>query len=162
MKRLISNFQNAVHPGEYLCIDDSLLAFKGKLSFKQFNPMKRARFGIKTFVLADCMTNFVLDLLPYQGKSTLLENRTLITELGFGGVVVLTLLKNVLNKFHRVVVDNWFNGPNLAIHLLRAGTYVLGTVQKRRKYMPKTENMTRRLAKGNITTASTGSILVER
>lgn len=65
---LMSKFKNFVIPGEYLYIDESLMPFKGRLSFKQYVPSKRARFGVKFYILVDCATKAVLALLPYQGK----------------------------------------------------------------------------------------------
>ncbi|XP_035712696.1 piggyBac transposable element-derived protein 4-like [Folsomia candida] len=68
---LMSKFKNFVIPGEYLYIDESLMPFKGRLSFKQYVPSKRARFGVKFYILVDCATKAVLALLPYQGKKTI-------------------------------------------------------------------------------------------
>ena len=47
LSQLLSNFSNAVKPGRDLCIDESLVKFKGRLSFKMYIPSKRSRFGIK-------------------------------------------------------------------------------------------------------------------
>jgi hypothetical protein len=62
---IIQNFTAAIVLGEFLCIDETLLAFKGRLSFLQYNPKKRVRFGIKQFILCDCSLQFVVDILPY-------------------------------------------------------------------------------------------------
>lgn len=155
---LVNNIRSAVIPAEYLCLDESLLGFKGRLSFKQFNPMKRARFGILFYILCDCKTGMILDILPYQGKSTNLP-RFYVDELQRGGATVASLMEPYLNKNHKLIADNFFNSPKLANHLLNNGTYLLGTVQKRRKDMPK---MVGKLKKGEITTYSNGRILVER
>lgn len=56
-KSFFRNFR----PFRKLCIDESLLLFKGQLGFKQFIPSKRSRFGIKTYLLCDCETGYVLD-----------------------------------------------------------------------------------------------------
>ena len=54
-------------PGRDLCVDESLVLFKGRLAFKQFIRTKRARFGIKLFEL--CTSNgIILDFLVYHGK----------------------------------------------------------------------------------------------
>lgn len=44
------SFSRCFYPFRNLCIDESLMLFKGRLSFKQFIPAKRNRFGIKSFV----------------------------------------------------------------------------------------------------------------
>ncbi|OXA60346.1 PiggyBac transposable element-derived protein 4 [Folsomia candida] len=159
MHDILGNFSSAILPGKNICIDETLLAYKGRLSFRQYNPKKRGRFGIKMFVLCDCALKFVLNILPYQGKSTPLADRTWVKDLGFGGATVLTLLQGYLNKAHRVVLDNWFLGPKLAKIMLAEKTYVLGTVQRRRKGMPK---MRGKLAKGRVETYCDDEILIER
>lgn len=159
MKKLTDKFKNAIKPGAFLTIDESLLSFKGRLSFKQFNKDKRARFGIKFFILCDALSRFVLKILPYQGATTEIENRGWIAEVGYGGAAVLTLLRGYLQKFHRVTLDNWFVSPTLALKLKALGTYLLGTAQKRRKRMPK---MVGKLRKGEVETYSSDDILVER
>jgi hypothetical protein len=159
MTKIISNFQTAINPRMYLCIDETLLKFYGRLSFRQYNPKKRSRFGIKMFILCDCALKFVWDILPYQGKSTQIADRSLIQSLGFGGAAVMTLMQGLLGKAHRVVVDNWFLGPKLAMQLKNLGTYVLGTVQKRRKGMPKLRG---KLKKWQIDTYTDDHILIER
>ncbi|XP_035707126.1 piggyBac transposable element-derived protein 4 [Folsomia candida] len=159
MKDILANFSSAVIPGKNICIDETLLAYKGRLSFRQYNPKKRGRFGIKMFVLCDCALKFVLNILPYQGKSTPLADRSWLKDLGFGGATVLTLLQGYLNKAYHVVVDNWFLGPKLAKIMLAEKTYVLGTVQRRRKGMPK---MRGKLPKGHVQTFCDDEILVER
>jgi len=159
MPELFANFKNAVNPGEFLSLDESLLSFKGRLSIKQYNPKKRARFGLKMFFLLDSVTDFALGILPYQGKATKILRPEWITEMGFGGAAVMTMLDQYTHRFHRVVVDNWFLSPTLATELKDLSTYVLGTVQKRRRNMPI---MGGKLNLGEVEIRSNGEILVER
>jgi len=70
MEVLFRDFRRVVGPGEFLTLDESILLFKGRLGIKQYNPKKRARFGIKLFFLLDAATKYVLRVLPYQGKAT--------------------------------------------------------------------------------------------
>ena len=46
-----------------------MVKWKGRLSFKQFIPSKRHRFGIKFLVLCDVQTGYVQDIIVYTGKS---------------------------------------------------------------------------------------------
>lgn len=124
--------------------------------------MKRARFGVKLFKLADYATKLIVDILHYQVASTKMKYGHLKKELGFGGAAVLSMLEPYFDKGHRVVVDNYFNSPKLARYLITKKTYVLGTVQKRRKGMPKNQRMSRKIKKGEVEVFSDGSILVER
>ena len=54
-------------PGKSLSLDESLVLFKGRLSFKQYINTKRARFGIKLYQL--CTFNgILLDFIVYHGN----------------------------------------------------------------------------------------------
>jgi len=52
-----------------LCVDEWLVLFKGRLSFRQFIRTKHARFGIKIFQLCTSI-GVLLDFLVYHGNST--------------------------------------------------------------------------------------------
>ena len=46
---LNDKFTNLYTPKSSICIDESLMKYKGRLSFVQFIASKRARFGIKYY-----------------------------------------------------------------------------------------------------------------
>jgi hypothetical protein len=46
---LLEKFQNNVTPKEAVCIDETLVPFRGRLSFRQFIKNKRHKFGIKLY-----------------------------------------------------------------------------------------------------------------
>ena len=54
--------------GKDVCIDESLLLWKGRLKWKRYIPLKRGRFGIESFILAE--SGYVWDLLVYTGRQT--------------------------------------------------------------------------------------------
>lgn len=90
MEKLLINFKIAINLGKYQFIDESLVTFKGRLAFKQYNGKKRARLGVKLFDMVETDTQFVVDILPYQGKATAIADPTLIGDFGFGGTAVMT------------------------------------------------------------------------
>lgn len=47
--KLLEKFKSVYLPEQEVCIDESLLGYKGMLGWKQYIPTKRARFGIKMF-----------------------------------------------------------------------------------------------------------------
>jgi hypothetical protein len=49
---LVEKFQNNVIPKEAVCIDETLVPFRGRLSFRQFIKNKRHKFGIKLYRVA--------------------------------------------------------------------------------------------------------------
>lgn len=131
---LTSSFRRIFVPYRDLCVDESLMKWKGRLAFRQFIPSKRHRFGIKFFVLCDVLTGYVEDMIIYTGSSTDIQH---YPGLGISGSVVMTLLAPYLSKCHVLYVDNWYSSPILFQHLLSLGTGACGTVRGHRKGMPK-------------------------
>ena len=96
-------FRNCMNPTQNLCIDESLLLWKGRLGFKQYMLSKRHRFGIKLFQLVDCETNSSLTSSFIQDQ---LHSVKVTSELGLSGSVVMELMQRYLNKEHHLYVDN--------------------------------------------------------
>ncbi|XP_043485876.1 piggyBac transposable element-derived protein 4-like [Polistes fuscatus] len=110
---LNQKFQEIYTMQENITIDESLIKFKGRLSYKQYNPSERARFGIKVYKLCESSS----------------ENAS--------ETVVKELSKPILHKGHTLYLDNWYSSPNLFVTLLNSKTNVIGTVRANRKNMPK-------------------------
>ena len=55
----VSRFQNLFTSDRDISIDKSLSLWKGRLSWKQYIPRKRSRFGLKSFVICDAKTGCV-------------------------------------------------------------------------------------------------------
>jgi len=130
-------------PGRYLCVDESLSLFKGRLAFKQYIRTKLARFRIKLFEL--CTDNrILLDFLVYHGKML----QELVTIAGQDMLtsekIQITLMEKFLNKGHRLFLDNYYNSPKLVQYLLECGTKVVGTVR------PNRQNFCQELAAANL------------
>ncbi|KAJ8369594.1 hypothetical protein SKAU_G00096220 [Synaphobranchus kaupii] len=111
-------FKRSFIPYKDLCVDESMMLWKGRLGFQQYIPIKRQRFGVKFFVLCDVVTEYVQDMVIYTGATTATES----TEgLGVSGSVVMTLLAPHLGKGHILYVDNWYSSPMLFQNLLHQG-----------------------------------------
>lgn len=85
---LRNSFSKSFYPYEYLCIDESLLLYKGRLFFKQYIPTKRSRFDIKSFVICDCKTGYILDFIIYSGKNNYVTEE--VPSIGQSGNITLT------------------------------------------------------------------------
>ncbi|KAL2719264.1 piggyBac transposable element-derived protein 4-like isoform X1 [Vespula squamosa] len=153
VEMLRKSFNNAFQPYQRLCIDESLL-YKGRLSFKQYIPSKRSRFGIKSFLFCDCKTGYIQNIIIYCGASI-----TVATEyqyIGMPGNIVMSLLQPFLNKGHTTYPDNWFSSPILFNLLHKKSMNACGTVQRRWKEMPK---ITDKLKKGEAVFRSSENLL---
>ncbi|XP_069166168.1 piggyBac transposable element-derived protein 4-like [Procambarus clarkii] len=130
---LQGKFRDYFVPGQNVIIDESPELFKGRLAFKQYIPSKRHRFGLKFFVLCDCETGIVLDMILYSDTDVDIPAQD---EHGFSGSVVKTLMELLLSKGHILFTDNYYTCPLLTRSLLAHNTGVFGTVKLLRKEMP--------------------------
>ena len=90
-----------------------MIAFKGRLKFKQYIPSKRNRFGIKLFFICDCSTGFILNFIVYTGSAT---ERVRTSGLDIPGSIVMLLLEKYLDKGH---INGWprLNGLLSILHI---------------------------------------------
>lgn len=126
-----SKFSEVLTPEKNLCIDESLLLWKGRLRFKQYIPLKRNRFGMKLFMIVDCKTGFVLGFVVYTGADTNYQK----FDLGVTGDIVAHFLQPYFHKGHVIYIDNWYTSPTLAEFLHDRDTGMCGTVKANRKGM---------------------------
>jgi hypothetical protein len=139
-------------PFQDLVIVESMVLFKGRLMFKQYIETKIHKFGIKLYMLCDCETGFVLDLIVYTGAQTEMES---VPELGVSGGIVATLMKPYLNKGHSYA-DNYYTSPTLSASLFDCKTNSCGTVRLNRKCMPV---LRRKLTRGRTESLASQEML---
>lgn len=129
---LVGKFQQVYIPDENISIDESLMLWKGRLIFKQYIPSKRARYGIKLFLLCESSTGYVWCFFVYTGKDTELQG-----EGPCGQRVVMTLLEKLKDKGYKLFLDRWFTSISLAEELMKVKTNVAGTIKRKSKNLPK-------------------------
>ena len=66
---LLDNFQGVLEPGENIVVDESLVAYRGRLAFKQYIPGKKHKYGIKLFKLCT-PDGYTLKIIVYTGKNS--------------------------------------------------------------------------------------------
>lgn len=129
---LKAKFAQWYYPRKCLSIDEAMIGFNGRLSFKQYIPSKPTKWGIKVWEICESKTGFCLDFDVYTGK-----NREFQSRFGVGFDVVSKLSSRFLNKFHCMYFDRFFTGVDIIEYLLRNNTYACGTVRSNRKGLPK-------------------------
>ena len=131
-----NKFTSAYQPTQDIAIDESLMKFHDRLHFKQFNPTKRARFGIKVYKLcqsAGSGTGYIWNFKIYTGEDNTNDDPA-------GTKVVLGMIDSLLDKGYNVYLDNWYSSPDLYIRLLNRSTNSCGTVRLNRRNMPAVPN----------------------
>ncbi|GFS30548.1 piggyBac transposable element-derived protein 4 [Trichonephila inaurata madagascariensis] len=152
-------FSEVYTPEQDIGIDESLLLYKGRLSWTQYLPLKRARFGIKLFMLCESHSGYVWSIIIYVGKGTDVSEEN--KECSFFTQVVLTLSKPLLNKGYCLTMDNYYNSPDLGEMLLKSKTDFFGTLRPNRKDLPK-ELKTEKLKKGDLLAYQRGKMMTRR
>ena len=80
---LEQRFQAAYIPGKNISVDKGLVKFNGRLSFKQYMPIKPDKFGIQVWLLADAdMYYVVVSNLPRQKQ----DEQRLVYREGLGSL----------------------------------------------------------------------------
>ncbi|XP_018578612.1 piggyBac transposable element-derived protein 4-like, partial [Anoplophora glabripennis] len=130
-------------PDKSLCIDESMVLWRGRLFFRQYIKNKKHKYGVKFYEL--CESNgMVLRIKIYCGKSET------STEMGHASDVVFELMEDYLDKGHMLFTDNFYNSVPLTKALTARKTYVCGTLRSNRKGLPK-DFITKKLKKGEVT-----------
>ncbi|KAL4154119.1 hypothetical protein QTP88_001952 [Uroleucon formosanum] len=138
---LVSKYKRAYIPEESLCIDESVIPFIGRLSFRQYLKNKRHRYGVKIFKL--CVHDgFTVDFRIYAGKEA-------VQGLEVSTKIVMELTHEYLNFGRTIYTDNWYTSVNLAHKLLEQNTHLVGTLRANRKQNPK-DVVQKKLKKGQV------------
>ena len=94
-------------PGKHLAIDESVIAFKGRVGFLQYLKGKPNPWGIKAFVLVDSVSRYLHKVRIYFGRDTQLEQ----PDLPHTARVLLTLTNGLHNKGYNLYVDRFYSSP---------------------------------------------------
>ena len=117
-------------PTRQLTVDETLIGTKARSVMLQYIPTKHSKFGIKLWMLVEAATGYVLNCIPYRGKTfdRAPQGQTL------GSSVVFNLLSSggFLNKFYHVYCDSSFTSLKLGSDLLVRNTYLTGTLRRNR------------------------------
>ena len=160
LDELFAKFQEVYTPREAICVDESLLLYKGRLIFKQYGPMKRARFGIKIYLCCESdgdkkgSGGYCFRFKIYAGKDdpiddilpVLRESSAYNPALSISENVVLFMTLPLLNQGYHVYTDNWYTSLRLYMYLLEKRTLACGTIRLNRGIPLELDDV--RLAKG--------------
>jgi hypothetical protein len=113
-------------------VDEQLLSFRGRCSFRQYMPLKPAKYGLKFFAMCCSSTSYVLNILPYLGKF----KSTDPPEKNLGFKVVQELVKPIEGTGRNVTTDNFFTSLALARDLKQKRLTLVGTMRHNRKELP--------------------------
>lgn len=123
-------------PCKAICIDESLLLYKGRLQFRRYIPSKRARYGILSYCLCESSTGYTWNVQIAAGRC---ENERwwrsvpqTAQNFTFSEKIVIVLLSDLIDKGYHVFVDNFFCSVRLAQFLYERKTLLTGTLRVHR------------------------------
>lgn len=125
-----SQVRLAYEPGTHLCIDECLYPFRGRCSFIQYMPQKPAKYGLKFWVMSDCESKIIINIMPYVGK----EGG--VVQVGLAHNVVLQLSAPFADEWRNITTDNYYTSVSLANELWENKYTLLGTLKKNSKGIP--------------------------
>uniref|UniRef100_A0A0N4WU61 DDE_Tnp_1_7 domain-containing protein n=1 Tax=Haemonchus placei TaxID=6290 RepID=A0A0N4WU61_HAEPC len=138
---LNTSFQRMYKPEKEICIDETMVPFKGRIVFKQFNKSKSHKYGVKLFRL--CFKGaYTLKVKVYAGKDSIRTGSV-------ADAVVMELMKGYLDQGRDLCTDSWYTSLSLANSLLARKTNLIGIIRKCRKGIPLAVK-NRPLKKGDI------------
>ncbi|KAL9983136.1 hypothetical protein ACROYT_G005268 [Oculina patagonica] len=149
-------FSAAYVPGKNITVDEGLVKFNGRLSFKQYMPVKPDKFGIKVWLLADAETYYVPRLQVYLGKDQ--TNIDLFRWRGLGHYVVWTLGEPFLDAHRHFFFDNFFTSADLMLSLHTRNTYACSTACTNRRDFPADLKRTK-LVHDEVRTRQSGNLV---
>ena len=115
---LLGSFQSSFYPGCEVSVDESMVGFKGKVSFKQYCPLKQTKHGLKAFVLCDSRTGYVLNIIPCTGREVREQYLSLVSQdIPMLAQIVVALCEKYLKKGHHVFADRLYSSVPLVDEL---------------------------------------------
>lgn len=131
---ILQNFQTNFIPSEYLTIDEHLISFRGRCSFRQYIPSKPAQYGIKIFALVDVKNAYTYNLEVYVGTQP--DGPYKINN--SPNNVVTRLVQSIEGTKRNITIDNWFTSLPLVLQLLEEKKLtVVGTMRRNKICIPK-------------------------
>lgn len=134
-------------------VDEAMVAYTGRLGFKQHIPLKPTKRGIKVWMRADPNNGYFNDFQVYTGK----EGN--VAEKGLGERVVRDLTREIWGKYHHIYCDNYFTSINLFQDLFDNLTYACGTIRTNRKGIPPAIAKAKLKKQGDIIQRQKGSMV---
>ncbi|XP_053323807.1 piggyBac transposable element-derived protein 4-like [Spea bombifrons] len=131
-----ARFAELYTPQQNLTIDESLMKFKGRLTFKQYIPSKRSTYGAKFYKLCESENGYVHAFQVYEGKDCHLDPPGCPEHLGTTDKIVWDLILPLMNKGYHLYLDNFYTSVPLFRLLYCFETVACGTIRSNRKGFP--------------------------
>ena len=143
---LVPKFIHLYNPSQNLSPDESMLKFKGRLSFIQYMPRKPIKRGMKAFSLSPCAWKLYTgadNTKTVYGADVRVDPTSSDCHppgLTVAGKVIIDLVNGLENKGHIIYCDNYFTSPALVTKLYKLGFGCCGTARYNTQGIPHAAN----------------------
>ena len=136
------NFLHVYTPGKNLSVDEASCPFKGRLSFKMYNPRKPCHFHIRLYQVCEAESGYCVGFEIFTGNKNsecIRKTKPLDPDCTITTKLVLGLLEKnkLLDKGYHVYMDNYYSSPELMDELYYRSNFAAGTCRGNRKCLPK-------------------------
>ncbi|CAH2086577.1 unnamed protein product [Euphydryas editha] len=130
----IKQCQEVYAIGSYACVDEMLVAYRGRCRFKMYMPKKSAKYGLKIMCLMDARTRYLLNAYIYTGRDSDGLNLPIeYTRLRKPTQAILRLISCIEGTNRNITTDNWFTSIELANCLKGKQLTLVGTMRKNQR-----------------------------
>lgn len=132
---LLDQFRRYYVPEQDLSLDEGMIPVKNALSIKTYIKSKPIKWGIKTFLLCESDTGYIVNAEIYTGKD---NNPVMNKDLGVTGSMAARISQPYHGQYYRLYTDRFYTSIYLCEELVRGcETLMCGTILPSRKRYPK-------------------------
>ena len=150
--KVVENWRALYNPGEQISIDEGMLKWRGRLSFRVYNKNKSTKYGIKAYILADANSGYCWNMDIYYGQGKRLRDTV------FG-----LLTDTCLHCWHSLYMNNFYNSVELSEELLAVKVHTVGTLGSHQGEPPKIRSAktgTPKMKAGDSLSVDNGKVMV--
>ena len=158
---LVGRFQACYTAGREVAIDETMVGFRGRFGPRQYMPQKPTKWGIKAYTMADSSNGYMLNILLYMGRETLLDVQPPPPQhLPIPAKVVLSLMTPYLDRGHHLYCDRYYSSIPLVQELEKHDTAFTGIINRNRVDLPNEVRLRKTMKKGEVKAYRCGNLLV--
>ena len=145
-------------PSQELCVDESMVKYKGRVTGKVYMPKKPIKLGFKIWCCSCSCCGYLCTFRMYDGKPVDVHTGKKFSEKGLVVKVVKDLVSPFEDMNHVLYMDNFFTSGPLVEDLSKNKIYVVGTIKRRAMGYPQGLKECTPPPKGTYLTEKVGDI----
>jgi len=142
IKSLCAKFRQVYTLSQKICIDESLVYFRGRSKMKFYIPNKPAKWGFKLHLLCDSENNYCYNIIFDPGQTE--KNFIRLDGTPYIHSIILRLVEGLENRGHILFFDTWYSSIAIIKKLRSMNIFVTSLLKQNHKIL-RTEETTIKL-----------------